>query len=219
MKTVAILCNGIRPRKSILNQFEKKYDFDLICADGGANSARKLGFLPKTIIGDLDSIKEGVLVYFKRRSVTIKKLTGQNDTDLEKALKFVIENKYNQVLIFGFSGKRFDHTLSNISNSMKYSKKLEVLLIDNYSVLQFVRGKKQFASVRGETISLICFDQKTKIKTSNLLFPLNSESLQFGRRESTSNVAANDNFILEVKNGVCLMTRALKNFLQVSNRS
>ncbi len=218
INTAAILCNGIRPKKSLFRHFERDYKFDLVCADGGANSAYKLRLVPRIIIGDLDSINEPVMEYFRRTGVKIKKISSQNDTDLEKALKFVIKKKYKRVLIFGFSGKRFDHTLSNISNAMKYSEQLEVLLVDNHSVLQFIRGKKEFESIRSETISLICFDNKTKIKTSNLLFSLNNESFQFGRRESTSNIVTADKFIIEVKNGTCLITRGVKTFLKLKDR-
>lgn len=215
-KAAAILCNGKAPKKAILRQFEELFAFDLICADGGANAAFKLGLLPKVIIGDLDSINTDILNHYRQKGVQVQKLSRQNDTDLEKALKLVIKLNYARVIVFGFSGRRFDHTLSNLSNAMKFSQQLEILLIDTHSILQLIYGKRTFSSIKGEVISLICFDSKTRITTKNLLYQLKDEPLQFGIRESTSNICTNDNFTIDVKNGVCILTRDLKTYLRVN---
>jgi thiamine pyrophosphokinase len=215
-KTAAILCNGTVPKKSIYKKFDKKYNFDLICADGGANTAFEFGLLPKVIIGDLDSINIRVLKHYQQKGVKIHKLSRQNDTDFEKALKLAVKLKITRVIIFGFSGKRFDQTLSNISNAMKYSKQLDIFLVEDRSILQFISNEGNFDSIKGEVVSLICFDKKTKITTRNLRFPLKNESLQFGKKESISNQSTGNQFSITVKNGVALLTRDLKAYLQVN---
>lgn len=215
-RTAAILCNGSAPKGAIYDKFYERFNFDLICADGGANAAFKLGLLPKVIVGDLDSIDTDIFKHCRQKGVQVQKLSRQNDTDLEKALKLAVKLKYYRVVIFGFSGRRFDHTLSNISNVMKYSKQLEIYLVDDHSILQFIYGKRNFNSIKGEVVSLLCFDPKTKVTTTNLLYPLKSDSLQFGIRESISNVCTDDHFTIDVKNGVCLLTRDLKTFLRLN---
>jgi len=215
-RTAAILCNGSAPKGSIYDKFYERFNFDLICANGGANAAFKLGLLPKVIVGDLDSITTNTLKHYQQKRVQVQKLSRQSDTDLEKTLKLVVKLKYSRVIVFGFSGRRFDHTLSNISNVMKYSKQLEIYLIDDHSILQFIYGKRNFSSIKGEVVSLLCFDPKTKVTTTNLLYPLKSDSLQFGIRESISNVCTDDHFTIDVKNGVCILTRDLKTFLRVN---
>ena len=43
----------------------------LICADGGANIAYKYGLTPNYIIGDLDSIDNKILEYYKKENVNM----------------------------------------------------------------------------------------------------------------------------------------------------
>ena len=60
-----ILCNGVLPSKRIALKILSSTIF-LICADGGANSARVLGVIPDVIIGDLDSITTSTKAYYMR---------------------------------------------------------------------------------------------------------------------------------------------------------
>ena len=84
-----ILANGKPPAKSVLTFLNTKGYSILICADGGANSARKMNVLPNYIIGDLDSTTKDTLNYFAGKSKIIK-IKRQNDTDVEKCIKFAI---------------------------------------------------------------------------------------------------------------------------------
>jgi len=214
MKSAIVYCNGSPIKKSLYQKIKSKYDADLICADGGTNSAFKIGELPKFIIGDLDSVNQEVLKYYKSKNVKVIKLSRQNDTDLEKALKLCRKLKYDKVFVVGFTGKRFDHTLSNISNVLKFVKDFQIIMIENYSTLQFVTGKNSFKSEKDELISILCFDPRVKITTENLKYPLKDETLMFGQRESTSNVSIKENFGLMVKNGFAVLIRSTKNFLK-----
>jgi thiamine pyrophosphokinase len=214
MKSAIVYCNGSPIKKSLYQKIKSKYDADLICADGGTNSAFKIGELPKFIIGDLDSVNQEVLEYYKSKNVKVIKLSRQNDTDLEKALKLCRKLKYDKVFVVGFTGKRFDHTLSNISNVLKFVKDFQIIMIENYSTLQFVTGKNSFKSEKDELISILCFDPRVKITTENLKYPLKDETLMFGQRESTSNVSIKENFGLMVKNGFAVLIRSTKNFLK-----
>ncbi len=116
MKKCIIIANGNSPTKSVVNYFIKKGFTTIICADGGANSARKIGIIPDYIIGDLDSIQNRTLKYYQSKSKIIK-FTRQNDTDVEKCLKFAISKKYFEVILLGVTGDRLDHTICNFGIS------------------------------------------------------------------------------------------------------
>ncbi|MCX8011259.1 MAG: thiamine diphosphokinase, partial [Ignavibacteria bacterium] len=152
-KTAFVLCNGKSISRRLFQKFESKYYHDLICADGGANLAYKMNLKPKIIIGDLDSVQDLVLNHYKSIAKIIY-LKRQTDTDLEKALIFCKQRKYKNVFVFGFSGKRFDHTLSSISNALKFSDYFRIVLVDNYSAIQFISCEKKFNSFSGEMVSL-----------------------------------------------------------------
>lgn len=214
MKAAIILCNGEPVSKNIFGKIQKRFNADLICADGGANSAYKMKLLPKVIIGDLDSIHPKVTQYYKKKNIKVIEIKRQNDTDLEKALKFCKKQKYEMIFIMGFSGRRFDHTLSNISNALKFAKDFQIRLIENFSTLYLLYGKNTFRSFAGEIISMIAFRRQAKITTHNLKYPLKNESLAFGERESTSNVSLGNWFGVGVSSHFLILIRETKSFLK-----
>jgi thiamine pyrophosphokinase len=214
MKSALIYCNGSPIKKSILQKIQKKYSVDLICADGGTNYIYKIKEIPRFIIGDLDSIHKEVLRFYRDKNVKIIQLKRQNDTDLEKALKLAKRLKYSKIFIAGFTGKRFDHTLSNISNALKFASDFMIVMIENNSTLKFITGKNEFQSEKNELISILCFEPDAKITTKNLKYPLKNESLMFGKRESTSNVSTSNKFEITVENEFAVLIRSTKNFLK-----
>jgi len=72
MKKCIIIANGKCPKKSEIKYFVKQGYSTIICADGGSNSAMKLKIIPDYIIGDLDSVEESTLKYFKGISQIIQ---------------------------------------------------------------------------------------------------------------------------------------------------
>src|ERR1035437_1071869 len=100
-----ILANGKPPRKSTILFLQKKGYSQLICAAGGANSARKMNLLPDYIIGDLDSIIPDTLAYFQDKAEIIK-ISRQNDTDTEKCIKTAVRRKLYDIVLTGVTGDR-----------------------------------------------------------------------------------------------------------------
>ena len=84
IRTIIILNGDVVPN-AIFRKFYQKGDY-IICADGGANAARKYRILPNIILGDLDSITNSNLSFYRKKGVEIRKITEQETTDFEKAL-------------------------------------------------------------------------------------------------------------------------------------
>ncbi|MCX8056157.1 MAG: thiamine diphosphokinase [Ignavibacteria bacterium] len=214
MKTALINCNGKPILKSLFQKIKNKYSPQLIGADGGTNFLFTINEIPNFIIGDLDSIKIEVLEYFRQKNVKIIKLKSQYDTDLEKALQLCKRLKFEKILVTSFTGKRLDHTLSNISNALKFANYFRIIMIDNESTLEFITGTNEFKSFKGEIVSLYSFSPIARITTKNLKYPLNNETLFFGEREGTSNFSLSDNFKVKVEGGFAIIIRSTKNFLK-----
>lgn len=206
MKKCIILANGKPPRKNVITFFQKKGYDTLICADGGANSVLKFGLTPDYIIGDLDSSDEAVLKIFKTKS-TIISYKRQNDTDVEKCLKFAVKNKFKEALLVGVTGNRLDHTFCNLGIVLKFFHQINISLIAEDSFLKAYKGKVKLITFKGETISLYGFDRKTKITSKGLKYPLKNISLPFGEKESTSNIATSNSLQLTISNGVIFVIR------------
>ena len=206
MKKCIVLGNGRLPSKGVVSFLIKNNYSKLICADGGANSAKKLGLKPDNIIGDLDSINETTLNFYKNISKVFK-ISRQNDTDIEKCLKFIIKNKFTEVVLLGVTGDRLDHTFCNLGIVLKYFKKIKIKLIAENSILIPYKGNVKFSTAKGETISLYGFDNKTKITSKNLKYPLKNTSLPFGKKESTSNMAVSSDVELKINGGKIFVIR------------
>ena len=205
-KKCIILANGKPPRKSVINYLFKSGYSTLICADGGANKAKLLKLNPEIIIGDFDSISLNTFEYFYNKAKIIR-ITRQNDTDVEKALKWAIKNKFTEAALIGGNGDRLDHTFCNLGIVLKFFKKIKINLIAERSVLIPYSGNVELKTLPGETISLYGFNKKTKISTNGLKFQLKDEALPFGVRESTSNVAVGDKIKLAIKGGIIFVIR------------
>jgi thiamine pyrophosphokinase len=206
LKKCIILANGKPPRKSVITFFQKNGFDTLICADGGADSAIRLGLTPDFIIGDLDSISKEAIKKFKNTS-KIWKYKRQNDTDVEKCLKFAIKNKFDEALLIGVTGNRLDHTICNLGIVLKFYSKIKLSLLAENSYLKPYTGDVQLQTQKGEIISLYGFDKKTKITSKGLKYPLKNISLPFGEKESTSNVSTSNSIQLKIRNGIIFIIR------------
>lgn len=206
MKKCIIIANGKSPTKKVVDYFVNKGFSAIICADGGANSAKKIGIIPNFIIGDLDSISLSTLNYFKNKS-TIIQIKRQNDTDVEKCLKFAIKKGFKEAILLGVTGDRLDHTICNLGIVIKFFNIIKILLAAESSFLTPINKMTTFKSKIGETISIYGFDKKTKITSSGLKYKLNNTMLPFGIKESTSNVTVSNIVELNVKGGIVFVIR------------
>ncbi len=206
MKKSIILANGKPPRKSVIEYLLKRDYSKLICADGGANKAKKMNIVPDFIIGDLDSILPETLKYYSGKCEIIK-IERQNDTDVEKCLKYAIGKNYSEVVLLGVTGDRLDHTFCNLGIVLKFFDRIKIKIVAENSVLLAYKGRHTITTVPGETISLYGFDRKTKFKSEGLKYPLDNIPLPFGERESTSNVADGDSVTINIKGGTGFVIR------------
>lgn len=206
MKKCIIIANGKSPTKKVVDYFVNKGFSAIICADGGANSAKKIGIIPNFIIGDLDSISLSTLNYFKNKS-TIIQIKRQNDTDVEKCLKFAIKKGFKEAILLGVTGDRLDHTICNLGIVIKFFNRIKILLAAESSFLTPINKMTTFKSKIGETISIYGFDKKTKITSSGLKYKLHNTMLPFGIKESTSNVTVSNIVELNVKGGIVFIIR------------
>ena len=206
MKKCIILANGKPPRKNEITFFQKNGFDALLCADGGADSALRLGLTPAFIIGDLDSISKEAIKKFKKSSEIIQ-YKRQNDTDVEKCLKFAIKNIFSEALLIGVTGNRLDHTICNLGILLKFFSKIKLSLLAENSYLKPYTGEVRLKTRKGEIISLYGFDKKTKVISEGLKYPLKNISLPFGEKESTSNVSTSNSIQLKIRNGIVFIIR------------
>lgn len=164
---------------------------------------------PNLIIGDFDSIDNKTLRFYKNKC-EIKKIKRQNDTDVEKAIKFAISKKFDEIILLGGTGNRLDHSFCNLGIVLKFFDEIPVKVIHENSLLIAVKGIIELKSFPGEIISLYGFDNKTKFISHGLKYPLKNISLKFGVRESTSNQSLSETIHINVRGGIGFLVRDLE---------
>jgi thiamine pyrophosphokinase len=201
-KQALIIANGEPPSKKRLAMLVKKAGI-VICADGGANTALKMGITPDIIVGDLDSIHSEALVKFRR--VAIYEDRNDQTTDLEKAITWAIQSNFDHITVVGASGKRVDHTVGNLGVLRKFYPDAIISMIDDSGELCYVGREYSFEAEKGDVVSLIPLNRCEGVSTSGLKYALDGENLELGVREGTSNVVLTSPAIVKVKKGHLLL--------------
>ncbi len=118
-------------------------DFFIFC-DGGLTHAEGLCVEPDVIVGDFDSCDSEDLARWKDSCETVRLPREKDDTDTLFAVKLALEKGFDDFLLLGAMGGRFDHALGNIS-ILLYLHGLgkKAVLVDDYSQMQIV-GKEPF---------------------------------------------------------------------------
>ncbi len=210
MNSCLIVCNGKLTKRLLAGFTEKNKPrkvIDIIACDGACNFMHRNKFKPDVIVGDIDSANLKAVNFFKKHGVKIKKDPDQYSNDLEKSLRYAIKNKYKKIYIAGFGGKRFDHTLNNLSVLKKYYKKAGIILYDETFMYSLVNKKIEFDYKIGEVVSLIPLPKAAGVKTSGLKYALNGGILELGIREGGMNEAITEKVSISIKKGDLLVFR------------
>lgn len=197
-----VICNGDVLSKRAMAPLLKGRPF-IVCADGGANKARRLGVHPDVIIGDLDSITSETSAFFS--SVMTLQNADQESTDLEKALTYLVKHRFRQAVVVGATGGRPDHSLANLSILKKYHKKIEIVFTDQFCDTLIIRDKIIIKAAVGSVVSLMPLGRCEGIATVGLKYPLHREALELGIREGTSNEVVSSPVKISVKQGSLLL--------------
>ena len=111
-----IISGGTIDREHALRVLAReKYDY-IIVADKGLSFLCEEHIEPTHIVGDFDSLEEGVLEqYLSNPNIKIRIFNPIKDsTDTEIAIRLAMELKSKEIMILGGTGGRLDHTLGNI---------------------------------------------------------------------------------------------------------
>ncbi|MCE1190439.1 MAG: thiamine diphosphokinase [Ignavibacteria bacterium] len=215
-KSAIIYANGEKPSDKVI-KFIHSDNALSVCTDGALHYCRALNIAVQVLIGDLDSVSNEELAVFPKSGRVIK-FNRQDDTDLEKALRFLLDENYSQVTITGAVGKRFDHTLANLSLLIKYMDCFSLCIVTNHSVLYPVKNEQTFYCTPGEIVSFYGFMADTRVTTNGLAYPLDDEIIVLGERDSTSNVTTGDSFTISTNDRPLIVVRQLNSLIRMKRK-
>jgi thiamine pyrophosphokinase len=178
----------------------------VVVLDSAIDRVLDLGIKVDVLLGDFDRDFQAEKYLEKQFPLEIVHAPDQEKTDLEKALNYLIDRGFPAANIVWATGKRADHTMTNLTNIVQYRNKIKVVVLDDYSKVFLLPNSYEKWYPAGTIISLIPIGTVTGIRTENLKYPLQNESLQLGYRTGSSNEVLKDGFIkIEYQTGDLLM--------------
>ncbi|MFN3851192.1 MAG: thiamine diphosphokinase [Spirosomataceae bacterium] len=192
-----IIANGESCSAELLGQLLEWSPF-IVVLDNAIHRVIELGIKVDVLLGDFDRNIDLAQIQESQFPIEIVHTPDQDKTDLEKALDFLVERGFPAVNIIWATGRRADHTISNITNIVRYKSQLQIVMIDDYSVIYPLLPapstfQKWFA--KGTNLSLIPVGTTIGVDTQNLVYNLDNEQLMIGYRAGNSNAVAEDGIV------------------------
>jgi len=210
--TGIVICNG-----SITNyEYYKRYFDDVqlvICADGGAIHAKKMGVKPHILVGDFDSLQDEDLKWFENAETEIVHYPVEKDmTDSEIAVDTAVDRGCTYIKIIGAFGTRLDHSLANIFLLKKLlDKGINGSIINEDNEITLIKDKITLKKREGYNVSLIPITEKVEgVTTKGLYYPLHEATIEMGSTWGISNEFVDETAEVTIKRGIMLVILSRK---------
>jgi len=189
-----IIANGAACSEELMGQL-LEWSPLVIVLDSAIERVLDLGIKVDVLLGDFDR-NLNPEVYIKHQyPLEIIHAPNQNKTDLEKAFDYLIEKGHKAVNVIWATGKRADHTLTNMTTIVQYRNQLKIVVLDDHSKVFLLPHKFDKWYTANTTLSLIPVGKVSSIHTQNLMYALQNETLELGYRTGTSNHVINDGIV------------------------
>jgi thiamine pyrophosphokinase len=189
-----IIANGASCNPELLGQL-LEWSPLVIVLDSAMVRVMELDIKVDVLLGDFDRGFDPEIYKISQYPLEIVHTPDQNKTDLEKAFDYLINRKIPAVNVVWATGKRADHTITNLTNIPKYRNLLKIVILDDHSKVFLLPRKFEKWYTAQTPISLIPIGQVTGIHSDNLFYPLQNDTLTIGYRTGSSNHVAQDGLV------------------------
>ena len=182
------------------------------CADSGVLHCINLGINVDLWVGDFDSasFEEYAQNQYLQNAEIVRLNPMKDDTDTEHTLDLVIDKGFDEIVLFGAIGNRFDHSLANIFLMEKaHFRGAKLTIINENNCIHYVNNSK--IALDGKFykyVSVIPLDSVCVSNTS-MLYSLNNEVLDRASSRGISNEVINNGAEIIVKDGSALVIEAI----------
>ena len=189
-----IIANGASCSEELMGQL-LEWSPLVIVLDSAIERVLELGIKVDVLLGDFDRGFNPEYYLEKQYPLEIVHTPNQEKTDLEKAFDYLIDKGHKAVNVIWATGKRADHTITNITNIVAYRNQLKIVIIGDHSKVFLLPNKYDKWYIANTTLSLIPIGKVSGITTKNLFYPLNNEELTIGYRTGSSNHVTEDGIV------------------------
>lgn len=200
-----IIANGAACQPELLGQL-LEWSPLVVVLDSAMERVMELDIKVDVLLGDFDRDFDPEKYQTEQFPIEIIHTPDQIKTDLEKAFDYLIARNITAVNVVWATGKRADHTITNITNIIRYRDTLKIVILDDHSKVFLLPKKFEKWYPANTPISLIPIGHVTGIHSSNLFYPLQDDTLTIGYRTGSSNHVAQDGIVtIEHEEGDLLM--------------
>lgn len=189
-----IIANGESCSSELLEQL-LEWSPIVIVLDSAITRVLELGIKVDVLLGDFDRNFNAEKYKDSQYPIEIVYTPNQNKTDLEKAFDYLIERKIPAVNVVWATGRRADHTITNVTNIIRYQNDLKIVILDDYSIIFQLPKKFQKWYPAKTILSLIPIGSVDGISSGNLEYPLENDTLIIGYRTGSSNSVLKDGIV------------------------
>ncbi len=208
-KYALVVANGDCPSGRVFKQIVDKSNV-IVAADGGGNTLARREVTPDVILGDMDSVRPAVLSQFEKAAVKIIKYESQQENDLEKSIRYLMDEGYQNIVLTGIQGNRLDHSFAALELLKKYKTGANLYIItDHFEIFLIRPGNHTILTEPMAVFSIFGFSRGYNISTDKLKYPLKNENLSEGSR-GVSNLSQTDKVSISFTKGNLLIFRSLR---------
>jgi len=189
-----IIANGAACSMELLGQL-LEWSPIVVVLDNAIDRVLQLDIKIDVLLGDFDDNFDVESYREKQFPLEVVHTPDQDKTDLEKAFDYLIEKGHKAVNVIWATGKRADHTITNITNIVSYRNQLKIVILDDHSKIFLLPNSFEKWYPANTPISLIPIGKVSGITTENLFYPLNDEALTMGYRTGSSNHVTQDGIV------------------------
>ena len=205
-----LIANGESCHPELLGQL-LEWSPVVVVLDSAIWRVLDLGIKIDVLLGDFDRRSDGSeldlgAIRAQQYPLEVVHTPDQDKTDLEKGIEYLIGRGFPAVNIIWATGRRADHSLTNMTNIVRYKDRIRIVLLDDHSRIFPLVGRYEKWYEAGTPLSLIPVGTVSGITTNGLKYNLQNETLTLGYRTGNSNEAAQDGFVrIEAQTGDLLI--------------
>lgn len=216
MRHMIINIVGAGPEELLPNLKEFDQENSIwVGVDKGVSVLLSKGIIPTIGFGDFDSVTYDEWKKIEERIAGIKKFLPEKDeTDMELALVWGLEQGAKEIRIFGGTGGRLDHFLANIQLILQpilQEKQTRITIIDrNNYIFALAPGEHHIAVIpEFKYVSFVPMTAAVKnLSLKGFKYPLTDCHIPLGSTLCISNELNNDSGTFSFDEGILMVIRS-----------
>ncbi|MEH7177222.1 thiamine diphosphokinase [Neobacillus vireti] len=211
---INILAGGPEELLPNFNEYTEENEI-WVGVDRGVFTLIEKNIKPIIAFGDFDSVSRNEILVIEEHVKEMKRFRPEKDeTDMELALNWAIEQKPALIRIFGATGGRLDHLMANVQLLIKPLMKdndVDIFIIDNQNILS-LKGPgcykiKKRADKKYVSFVPLTFNVKG-LTLEGFKYPLENRHIAIGSTLCISNELISDSGTFSFSEGILLVIRS-----------